>query len=79
MRISVKLLASYRSKLPEDAQGNTCQIEVPPDTNVGQIVERFEISFDNGNVVLLNGHVSGPDQKLSPGDVVCIFSAVAGG
>jgi len=79
MQISVKLIANYRQKLPEGTKGNTCQMNVPIDTVVRQIVERFEIAYDASNVILLNGHVSDPEQKLKNGDVICVFSAVAGG
>lgn len=79
MQISVKLIANYRQKLPEGTKGNTCQMEVPTDTVVRQIVEHFEIAYNASNVILLNGHVPDPEQKLESGDVVCVFSAVAGG
>lgn len=79
MQISVKLLGTYRSKLPEGSQNNTCQIDVPPGTVVREVVKKFEIAYDQGNVILLNGHVPEPDQELEEGDVVCILSALAGG
>jgi len=79
MLVSVKLLATYRSKLPEGSINNTCQIDVPPGTAVRQIVEQFDIAYDEHNVILLNGHVPDPDQKIENEDVICIFSALAGG
>ncbi len=79
MQISVKLLATYRKNLPVGTQGNMCQIEVPPDTVVRHIIERFDIAYDATNVVLLNGRVPDPERKLENDDVVCVFPALAGG
>ncbi|HKJ26342.1 MAG TPA: MoaD/ThiS family protein [Anaerolineales bacterium] len=79
MKISVKLLATYRDKLPPDAEGSTCIIEVPEGSRVDIVLERFEISNDNTNVILVNGHSPENSQSLKEGDVVCIFSAMAGG
>jgi molybdopterin converting factor small subunit len=79
MDISVKLLAIYRDKLPHGSQNNTCQIEVPPDTTLRQVVESFDLACDDHNVILLNGRVTDPDQQLHSGDAVCVFPALAGG
>lgn len=79
MQISVKLIANYRAKLPPGTQGNTCRMDVSAGTLVRQIVEHFEIDYDESNVILLNGSVPNPEQELAEGDVVCVFSAVAGG
>ncbi len=79
MQISVKLLATYRKKLPEGTIGSTCQLEVPAHFVVRQIVEKFDLRFDGSNVVLLNGRVAEPEQTLQNDDIVCIFPAYAGG
>jgi molybdopterin converting factor small subunit len=79
MQISVKLLATYRKKLPEGTSGSTCLLEVPTHFVVRQIVEKFNLSYDESNVVLLNGRVAEPEQTLQTDDIVCIFPAYAGG
>jgi molybdopterin converting factor small subunit len=79
MKITVKLLATYREKLPPDAKGNTCTIDIPDNSGVEVILERFDISNDNSNVILINGHSHDQPPELKEGDVVCIFSAMAGG
>ena len=79
MQISVKLLATYRKKLPDDTIGSTCQLEVPAHSAVRQIVEQFDLTCDESNVVLINGRVAEPDQILQNEDVVCVFPAFAGG
>jgi molybdopterin converting factor small subunit len=79
MKIKVKLLATYREKLPPDAKGNTCTIEIPEGSGVAVVFERFDIDYDNSNVVLINGLTHEQPPPLNEGDVVCIFSAIAGG
>ena len=79
MKISVKLLTTYRKNLPEGTKGNTCTLEVPESTRVAEILARFEIPDDASSVVLVNGHSSEGNQPLQEGDEVCVYSAMAGG
>jgi len=79
MKVSVRLLATLQSKLPEDATGTTCEIEVPPGSRVEDVLGRFGIVDDHSNVILVNGHSPAPHQELREGDVVCAFPAIAGG
>ncbi|MGB2965319.1 MAG: MoaD/ThiS family protein [Anaerolineales bacterium] len=79
MQISVKLLASYRKKLPEGTKGSTCYLEIPAQIAVRHVVEQFDILCDESSVVLLNGRVTDPDQMVNNNDVVCVFPAFAGG
>lgn len=79
MRISVKLIATLREKLPEGATGNTCEIEIPEGTSVEDVLRRFDVETDKTNVILVNGHSPAPDQALKEGDLVCAFPAMAGG
>ena len=79
MKIKVKLLATYREKLPPDADGNTCTIDIPEESGVEVVLKHFDIAYDNSNVVLINGLTHEHPPNLKEGDVVCIFSAIAGG
>ena len=79
MKISVKLLTTYRKKLPEGTTGNTCTLEVAARTRVGDVLEYFEIPDDASSVVLVNGSSPEGNQPLHEGDEVCIYSAMAGG
>ncbi|MCJ7734920.1 MAG: MoaD/ThiS family protein [Anaerolineales bacterium] len=65
--------------MPNGTRGSTCQLEVPPHFVVRQIVEQFDLTCDEFNVVLLNGRVAEPEQILQNDDVVCVFPAYAGG
>ena len=79
MKIKVKLLATYREKLPPDTKGNTCTIDIPDGSGVEVVFERFDIDYDKSNVFLINGLTHKTPPPLNEGDVVCIFSAIAGG
>lgn len=79
MKISVKLLTTYRKQLPEGTQGNTCTLEIPDTECVSDVLARFEIPNDATSVVLINGFSPDGDQLLKEGDQVCVYSAMAGG
>jgi sulfur carrier protein ThiS len=79
MRISIKLIATYRKLLPEDARGNTLAIEVAEGTLVADVLRDFGVPLDRSSVILVNGHVPEDGQTLREGDVVYAFPALAGG
>lgn len=79
MKITVKLLSTYRIKLPEGTEGNTCSLEIPDNFSVEDILKMFNIPTDVSSVVLINGHTPEGNQTLNEGDEVCVFSAMAGG
>ena len=79
MKISIKLLATYRKYLPEGVKGNSCEIEISSGSSVVDVLDLFDISYDEINVILVNGQVPDPNHTLEDGDVVCAFPAIAGG
>ena len=79
MKVSVKLLATYRHLLPEEATGNTCIIEIPKGSTYKNVLADFKIENDETSVVLVNGRTPALEEQLSEEDTVCIFSAMAGG
>ena len=79
MKISVKLLSTYRDKLPEGTKGNSCSVEIPEVYKAGDVLKLFDIPNDLSSVVLINGSSPKENQLLREGDEVCVFSAMAGG
>ena len=79
MKVSIKLIATYRKLLPEDARGNTVQLDVPPGARVEDVLIKFNVPSDRASVILVNGHVPVTDQQLDEGDVITAFPAMAGG
>jgi molybdopterin converting factor small subunit len=79
MRVSVKLIATYRQLLPPGTKGGCIQVEVAPGSNVAQIISRFGVPLDDSSVIVLNGLTVPLETPLSDGDTVSAFSAIAGG
>jgi hypothetical protein len=79
MQICIKLLANYRNNLPEGTIGDQISIDVPEDIRPEKILEMFSIPPIPESVVLINGRTMVPGEPLNEGDVVCAFSAMAGG
>lgn len=79
MQIWIKLLANYRNYLPEGTNGDQISIVVPEDIRLEKILEMFSIPPIPESVVLINGRTMVPGEPLNEGDVICAFSAMAGG
>lgn len=79
MQITIKLLANYRNFLPEGINGNEISIDVPEDIHPEKVLEIFSIPPIPESVVLINGRTMVPGESLNEGDVICAFSAMAGG
>lgn len=79
MKVSIKLLTTYRKKLPEGIKGNTCTLEFPDRISVAEVLAYFDIPYDSSSVVLVNGQSPESNQRLTEGDEVCVYSAMAGG
>jgi sulfur carrier protein ThiS len=54
-------------------------VEVPADTQVGNLLAQFGVPEKESMVILVNGRDSVPDRILQDGDVVAVFPAIAGG
>ena len=80
MKITVRLLASYRRYLPEghDAQAGY-QLVVEPGTCIGDILSSLPIPEDDAYTYLMNGRHIARDQALADGDLLAVFPAVGGG
>jgi sulfur carrier protein ThiS len=80
MQITVRLLASYRRFLPEgqDTQEGYAH-EVPPGTQVADVLADLPIPANDVFTLLVNGRHAKREQVLQPGDVLAIFPAVGGG
>jgi sulfur carrier protein ThiS len=79
MKVYVKLFATYKQYMPPDIEGNVIETEVPPSTEVGELLVSYDIPVDQTSVLLVNGHTAEPGQVLEPEDVVSAFPAIAGG
>jgi len=79
VKIRVKLIATYLAHLPLGTQGNTALLDAPDGATIGDVLGPLGIPLDDSSVFLLNGLQAEADARLSEGDVVTAFSAIAGG
>ena len=79
MRISLRLIATYRDLLPPEARHSTVEVELPPGSTAADALTRFNVPLGPETVILLNGLTVASDAPLSEGDEIAAFSAVAGG
>jgi sulfur carrier protein ThiS len=88
MQITFKLHANLTDYLPRHADGrkphyNQLQIEVPEGCDVQSVIDRFNLPAAQVHLVLVNGVYVAPStrsgHKLSEGDALAIWPAIAGG
>jgi len=80
VKVSLKLIATYRGLLPPEAAGNRFETEIEPGTTVGELLARYGVPLDATSVILINGLTpENLDQELTDRDHVSAFSAMAGG
>ena len=80
MKITVRLLASYRRYLPEghDEQAGY-PLDVPSGTRVSDVLAGLPVPQDDPFTTLVNGRHAQREQVLRAGDVMAVFPAVGGG
>lgn len=84
MKITFKLYATLTDLLPAGAKANAVEIEVPDDTTLNMLIDKYRVPRDLAHLVLLNGVFiceADRDQSgtISDGDTLAIWPPVAGG
>lgn len=80
MKIRLRLYASFEEKMPEvTGEDGSTILELPEGTIIRDILDRFEIPYEEAYVILLNGRHAKKEDSLSEGVELCIFPAVVGG
>lgn len=83
MNITFKLFANLTEYLPAERKYNAIELEVEPQTTIGELVRRFNLPEKQVHLVLVNGHYIEPGLRaahaLQDGDVLAIWPPVAGG
>jgi molybdopterin converting factor small subunit len=74
--IEIKLYASLRKYLPDDADG---VYPVKAGTPVSVVLEQLNIPKDEARLIFINGVRKDPDTPLNSGDRVGIFPPIGGG
>lgn len=84
MKITLKLFASLTDYLPPESKyTNIVDLDIAPDTTIGQLVEQYRLPEKLVHLVLVNGGYVAPEkrlaQTLNEGDVLAIWPPIAGG
>jgi sulfur carrier protein ThiS len=84
MKITLKLFASLTDYLPPESKyTNIVDLDIAPETTIGQLVEQYRLPEKLVHLVLVNGSYVAPEkrptQTLNEGDVLAIWPPIAGG
>ena len=79
MNVEVKLFASFKVKMPPDAQGTSCMIKAEDKATVEQIFRQLELPEKTPKIILVNGKHATSDHILQEGDTVSLFPPLSGG
>lgn len=79
MKVSLRLIGSYRKLFPPETKGNAIEVEIPRGTSVAGLLSQFKVPLTEDSVVVVNGLSVGWEMMLTEGDEVSAFSAMAGG
>ncbi len=83
MKITVRLFAMLRDRLPPNSNGEEMEIEVEEGATAQEIIQQLEIPPELANLVMVNGYHLLPEEiknrPLEAGETISIFPPVAGG
>ena len=79
MKVSLRLIGSYRKLFPPETKGSSIEVDVPRGTSVAEMVTQFDVPLTDDSVIVVNGLSVDWGTPLTEGDEVSAFSAMAGG
>ncbi len=81
MQIEMKFFSGLQEYLPENSSKNSCRIETSQGNSVEDILHELKIPSQrlSGLLVVANGTHVKFDYVPRDGDVISVFSAIAGG
>ena len=83
MNVTLKLYASLADYLPPDAHLNQVRLELPDDSTIAHVIERYRLPPKLTHLVLVNGVFVPPSERagtrLRDGDHLAIWPPIAGG
>ena len=80
MKIRLRLYADFEEKMPKDLdEDGAAALELPEGALIKDVLDRFEIPYEDAYVILLNGRHAVKETPLPDGVELCIFPAVVGG
>jgi len=79
MKVSLRLIGSYRKLLPPETKGSAIELDIPCGTSVAGLLSQFDVPLTDDSVIVVNGLSVDWGTMLAEGDEVSAFSAMAGG
>ena len=79
MKITVRLFATFRDFLPQQAVRSAVRLEIEEDKRVGAVLKALHVPVELPRIVLINGLHAAEDSLLTDGDVVSVFPPLIGG
>ena len=79
MKITVRLFATFRDFLPQQAVRSAVRLEIEEDKRVGAVLKALHVPVELPRIVLINGLHAAEDTVLTDGDVVSVFPPLIGG
>ena len=79
MKVSLRLIGSYRKLFPPETKGSAIEVDIPRGTTVAGLVSQFDVPLTDDSVIVVNGLSVSWETALTEGDEVSAFSAMAGG
>ena len=79
MKITVRLFATFRDFLPQQAGRSAVRLDVEDDKSVGAVLKALHVPVEFPRIVLINGLHAAEDSLLTDGDVVSVFPPLIGG
>jgi molybdopterin converting factor small subunit len=79
VKVTVRLLATFRDFLPQDAVRSALCVDVDESATVQALLEGLGVPHDLPSIVLVNGRYAAEHSRLTDGDVVSVFPPLIGG
>jgi sulfur-carrier protein len=79
MKVTLRLMATFRDFLPEPAARSALSIDVDKQETVQGLLKMLEVPDDLPRIILVNGQYATEDSLLNDGDIVSVFPPLIGG
>ena len=79
MQVNVKLFGRLSENVLDYDSDKGALIELPDGGGVDELFDALNISKSQGCVVVMDGHIMGPDDKLKENASVDVLEAIQGG
>jgi molybdopterin converting factor small subunit len=79
INIELKLFGEFRTYIAGMKIGESKTIRCKSGTTISEVLNLYNIPFEQVKIIIVNGRAKTFDYKLNDGDTLAIFPAIAGG